>query len=265
MAKDKQYRDDSARLAVLIEKYTNIPQDRVYQFVMENSAEMLLPHANKICRTEAQRQKLGALFEFKNLYEIVKSAQSRVYQLDSANAARDYFRSYFADVRDKEHFAVAYLDTRTQVIKTETISNGTVAQAQVYPREIIKEALFLNARAVILAHNHPSGELEASSQDIEVTVRIKRGMETMGMELFDHIIVGGDKAVSLMDMGKIPAKTKVQGMGKVAMPICENIKANRQTVKPSSIKDQLASAEKQISSEPRTNTRHNKKHDRNDR
>jgi len=265
MAKDKQYKEDSARLAALVEKYTNIPKDRVYQFIMENTAEMLLPHANKICRTEAQRQKLSALFEFKNLYEIIKSAQSRIYQLDSPRTAKDYFRNYFADVKDKEHFATAYLDSQIQVIKTETISNGTVAQAHVYPREIIKEALFLNARGVMIAHNHPSGELEPSTQDMEVTLRIKRGLETMGMELFDHIIVGDNKAVSLSEMGKIPEKTKIMGLGKVAVPISENIKTARQAVKPPSIKKQLESAGKQISNETRANKSHDKKHECDDR
>jgi len=265
MANDKQYREDSARLAALVEKYTNIPQDRVYRFIMENTAEMLLPQANKICRTETQRQKLCALFEFKNLYEIIKSAQSRVYQLDSPSAAKDYFRNYFAGVKDREYFATTYLNAQIQVIKTETISKGTVTEAHVYPREIIKEALFLNARGVMIAHNHPSGGLEPSTVDIEVTIRIKQGLETMGMQLFDHIIVGGDKAVSLSDLGKIPEKTKMTGLGRVAVPIGENVKPNRLEAKPPSIKEQLENAGKQLSNETRANTRHDKNHDNNDR
>jgi hypothetical protein len=109
MSQDKQYRADSARLAVIVDKYTNIPQDRVYQFVMENPAEMLLPHANKVCKTAAQRQKLTALFEFKNLYEIIKNAdKDRVYQFTSPEEVKEYFKNYFADRRDKECVAVAY-------------------------------------------------------------------------------------------------------------------------------------------------------------
>ena len=60
---------------------------------MENTAENLLPYANKLCKNEAQRQKLDALFEFKKLYEIVKGAENREYQLDSANAAMVYFKT----------------------------------------------------------------------------------------------------------------------------------------------------------------------------
>ena len=265
MAKDKQYRDDSARLAVLIEKYTNIPQDRVFQFVMENTADNLLPYANKLCKTDTQQQKLNTLFEFKKLHEIVKSAENREYQLDSTTAAMDYFKNYFADVADKEHFAVAYLDTQNRVIKTDTISDGTVAQAHVYPREIYKEALFINAAAVMLAHNHPSGDLQPSPQDIDITHRIKMGMELMGLQLYDHIIVGGDKAVSLVDMGKISEKKTFKDLGKVALPIHENTKANRQAVKPARIMEQLAQAEAQIFNEPKTNAPQNRKYDRGDR
>jgi len=248
MAKDRQYREDSARLAALIEKYTNIPQDRVYHFVMENTAENLLPYANKLCKTEAQRQKLDALFEFKKLYEIVKGAENREYQLDSSNAAMDYFKNYFADVRDKEHFAVAYLDPQMRVIKTDTISDGTVAQAHVYPREIYKEALFINAAAVIISHNHPSGDLHASAQDIEITQRIKQGMELMGLQMYDHIVVGGDKAVSLVDNGQLTNRT-FKDIGKAALPINENEKKPVKAAKPPSIKQQLAQAEKLLSGE----------------
>jgi len=265
MAKDKQYREDSARLAVLIEKYTNIPQDKVYQFVMDNTAENLLPYANKLCKTDAQRQKLNTLFEFKKLYEIVKGAENREYQLDSTNAAMDYFKNYFADVKDKEHFAVAYLDTQLRVIKTDTISDGTVAQAHVYPREIYKEALFINAAAVMLSHNHPSGDLQPSPQDIDITNRIKMGMELMGLTMYDHIIVGGDKAVSLIDMGKIPDRKTFKDLGKTALPIREAAKNTNQAAKPPRIKDQLALAEKQVSRNTQMTTPRKHKHDRGDR
>ena len=262
MARDKQYRDDSAKLAILIEKYTNIPQDRVYQFVMENTAENLLPYANKLCKTDAQRNRLSSLFEFKNLYEIVKSAENREYQLNSTDAAKDYFRNYFADVRDIEHFAVAYLDSQLRVIKTETVTDGTVAQAHVYPREIFKEALFINAAAIMIAHNHPSGELDPSPQDMEITNRLKMGMEIMGLRMNDHIIVGGGKAVSLLDMGKILERKTFNDIGKTAIPLREKVKQPESSLR---IKEQLASAEKQRSKDMREHTPKKVNNDRDDR
>jgi len=262
MSQDKQYREDSARLAVLIEKYTNIPQDSVYQFVMENTAEMLLPYANKVCKTDAQRQKLNALFEFKNLYEIVKNAdENRVYLLNCPDDAKEYFKNYFADARDKEYFAVAYLDSIGQVIKTAKMSTGTVSQAPVFPREIFKEALFLNASAVMLAHNHLSGDMEPSKQDIEVTTRVKQGMELLGLKLHDHIIVGRNQAVSLLDMGKIP-DTQIS---RAVMPISESSKEYKQAAKPPSIKQQLAFAEEQLARESKIIAPQKKAHDWGDR
>ena len=246
MARDKQYKEDSVKLSLLIEKYTNIPQDRIYQFVMENTAENLLSNANKLCKNPAQREKLNSLFEFKKLYETVKGAENREYRLDSTSAAMEYFKNYFADVKDKEHFAVTYLNTQLKVIKTDTISDGTVAQAHVYPREIYKEALFINAAAVMISHNHPSGELTPSSMDIDITQRIKMGMELVGLKLIDHIIVGGEKATSLADTGYIKDNLTISDLNKVSLPIRENTKILRTMEKPLRIKEQLALAEKQM-------------------
>jgi len=259
MAKDKQYREDSARLAVLIQKYTNIPQDKVYQFVMENTADNLLSYANKLCKTDMQRQKLTALFEFKALYETVKGAdKNRVYQFADTDVSKEYFKNYFADNDGKEYFAVAYLDTQNQVIKTEKTA-GTLSQANVYPREIFKEALFINAGSVVLAHTHPSGDLTPSTQDIEVTARVKQGMEVMGGKLLDHIIVGDGNAVSLLDMGEI------HNIRTGASTLRENTKTGRQAAKMPGIKQQLALAKQQLDRESRTTAPQRKTNERGDR
>jgi len=266
MSKDKQYLEDSARLSMLIEKYTNIPQDRVYQFVMENTAENLLPYANKLCKTEAQRQKLAALFEFKNLYEVVKSADvSHVYQFNNPDTAKAYFKNYFADAEDKEYFATAFLDTQNRVIKTERMSAGTIAKAHVYPREIIKEALFINANAVMLAHNHPSGDLKPSKPDLDVTMQVMKGMELMDMALYDHIIVGRGQAVSLMELGLIHKDKITSEVSKGAVSIGEKARKYQQAAKLPSIKQQLAFAEEQRHCERKVNALQTKKPDRGDR
>jgi len=250
MALDQQYRNDNARLSVLIEKYTSIPQDKVFQFVMENTAEMLLPYANKICETEVQRQKLAALFEFKNLCELVKRADNHIYHFNNPADAKEYFARYFADKREREHFAVAYMDVKNKLIKTDVISVGSISITLVSPREILKEALFVNASAVMLAHNHPSGDPTPSSEDIELTARVKQGMEIMGINVHDHIIVGSNRAVSLAEMGEMPEFVQTQSTIKEA--------------KPQSIKQQLSLAKQQFSREP-DRTIQNKKHDRGSR
>lgn len=89
----------------------------------------------------------------------------------------------------KEHFVVLYLNARNQLIYKETISIGTLNASLVHPREVFKPAIDCLATSMILAHNHPSGEVEASEEDIELTRRIKRSGEVIGIEVLQHIII----------------------------------------------------------------------------
>ena len=104
-------------------------------------------------------------------------------------AVRDYCA---VAVRGKvERFHVLYLDRRNRVISDEQLSIGTVDHVPVYPREIIKRALMLNASALIVVHNHPSGDPTPSEADITMTKEIQKGCKYLGLTLHDHIIVGG--------------------------------------------------------------------------
>ena len=263
---DEQYRKDSARLSVLIEKYTNIPQERVYHFVMENTADMLLSHANTLCKTQSQRDKLSALFEFKNLYETVKSAdKNRAYHLTCPDDAKAYFRNLFADELDKERFVAAFLNSKNRVIKTKTMSVGTVGQAPVFPREIIKEALFVNAASVMLAHNHPSGDTQVSRQDTEVTMNISNGLEFMGIKLLDHVIIAGDQAVSLVEIGNFPINNVPRENLKTAATTNEAVTKYSHNTKKPGIMRQLASAAEQLEREQINTEPRKKTHNRGDR
>ena len=263
---DKQYREDSARLAELVEKYTNIPQERVFQFVMENTADNMLPYSYKLCRTVAQRDKLTALFEFKNLYETIKNAdKDRAYQLKSVEVAKDYFKHQFADLNDRERFLVAYLNTQLQVIKTNVVSVGTIGQTHVFPREIVKEALFLNASAVMMAHNHPSGEIKPSQPDKDLTERIDRALHTVDIKLLDHIIVGGEKTASFLDMGLLPTITLDISKPTVARELGETARQYSLKAKQPRIKEQIAFAKEQLAREHHTAIPQKKMHDRGDR
>lgn len=95
------------------------------------------------------------------------------------------------DIRDhkKEHFVVFYLDTRNQAIKRETISIGTLNASLVHPREVFEPAIKCSAAQVLIAHNHPSGNIEPSPEDIEVTKRLVEAGKLLGIEVVDHVIV----------------------------------------------------------------------------
>lgn len=104
---------------------------------------------------------------------------------------------------EHESFAIIYLDNRHRVIKFETIFRGTVDGTSVYPREVLKEALKNNAAAVILAHNHPSGQAEPSAADERITRRLKAALELIDVRLLDHVIVCKNQSTSMASRGLI--------------------------------------------------------------
>lgn len=108
-------------------------------------------------------------------------------------------------LRDYEHevFALLLLDTRHRVLGFRELFRGTLDGASVYPREVVKMALAYNAAAVILVHNHPSGDPEPSQADRKLTVTLKEALDMVGTRTLDHIIVGGEGCVSLAQQGHL--------------------------------------------------------------
>ena len=102
-----------------------------------------------------------------------------------------------------ERFHVFYLDRKNRLISDECLSTGTVDHVPVYPREVLKRGLGLNATALILVHNHPSGDPEPSRADITMTKEIQKGCKFMGLTLHDHIIVGAGTELSLRALAKL--------------------------------------------------------------
>ena len=116
--------------------------------------------------------------------------------LSSWSAVLDYCRTAMA-FADKEQFRVLFLDKRNQLIADELQQIGTVDHTPVYPREVIKRALELSATAIILVHNHPSGDPSPSRADIQMTQSIQEIAKPLGISVHDHIIVGKDGHASL--------------------------------------------------------------------
>lgn len=102
---------------------------------------------------------------------------------------------------DHELFCCLYLDNRHRVLRFDELFRGTIDGTSVYPREVVKEALGVNAAAVILAHNHPSGVAEPSQADERITKRLKSALELVDIRLLDHLIVGDGAATSLASRG----------------------------------------------------------------
>ena len=102
-----------------------------------------------------------------------------------------------------EHCIALYLDSQLRLIATAEVSRGTLSQASVYPREVVKSALAHHASALILAHNHPSGVAEPSQADLALTRHLKQALSMVDVRLLDHLIVTGGHATSLAERGQL--------------------------------------------------------------
>ena len=110
-------------------------------------------------------------------------------EVTSPEAAADVLATAL-DGRDREACVAAYLDTKHRVISTELVSIGSVDHTFMAPRDLLRGALLHNASALVIAHNHPSGDCEPSRDDEAVTRRIVRACEIVGIELLDHLVIG---------------------------------------------------------------------------
>jgi DNA repair protein RadC len=100
-----------------------------------------------------------------------------------------------------EQFRILFLDQKNNLIADEVQQRGTVNHTPVYPREVMKRALILNASALIVVHNHPSGDTKPSREDIEMTHQLRSAAEALGLALHDHLIIGHGKHASFRSLG----------------------------------------------------------------
>jgi DNA repair protein RadC len=128
-----------------------------------------------------------------------ESAQSRPI-FGSGQAVLDYCRAALAHA-DTEEFHVLFLDRKNGLIAPEKQARGTVDHTPVYPREVVKRALELSASAIILVHNHPSGDPTPSKADIEMTREVARAAAALGIAVHDHLIIGRGGHASLKALG----------------------------------------------------------------
>ena len=166
----------------------------------------------EVCAAPAAR-----LIEVKGISEkialelqILKAASTKFSQesilsrpiLSSWSALLDYCRSAM-QFETKEQFRVLFLDRKNRLIADEVLGQGTVDRAPVYPREIIKRALELDSTAVILAHNHPSGDPTPSHSDIVMTENMVKAAKGVGVTVHDHLIIGRENIASFKSLGLI--------------------------------------------------------------
>jgi len=134
------------------------------------------------------------------LHELEEKYEKKVIIKDPDTVFRE-----MSDIKkwNKEVFVGFYLDSQSKVISREIISIGILNSVIVHPREIFRTAIIRNANAIIVAHNHPSGNLEPSAEDIEITKKLRQSGDIIGIKLFDHVIVSNAGYYSFSEKGKL--------------------------------------------------------------
>ena len=121
-------------------------------------------------------------------------------RFDDMNTVYEYYKNKIGYSK-QEVFCVVYLDAKNMIIKEKELFRGTLNSSLVHPREVFKEAYILGAVSIICVHNHPSGKILPSKDDINVTKRLISVGEVMGVKVLDHIIIGKDKYYSFLENG----------------------------------------------------------------
>ena len=185
-----------------------VQQDRAENLLKEFSSLGGIFHASSTALLQHD-----VTYEEIGLFKTVLAAQlhmlentiKRGTQITSWAQLEDYLKISIAD-HDTERFKVLFLDRKNILIKDETMGAGTVDHTPVYPREVAKRALELNASAIILVHNHPSGDTTPSSADIQMTQKIVNACSALDITVHDHVIVGrgNSKVRSFIKDGMMP-------------------------------------------------------------
>ncbi|AIJ46630.1 DNA repair protein RadC [Pseudomonas aeruginosa] len=134
--------------------------------------------------------------------QAIERKMQRGTSFTSPAAVKEYLRAKLAGF-EHEVFAVLFMDTQHRLIEYAEMFRGTIDGASVYPRELVKEALRLNAAAVIISHNHPSGNPEPSGADRALTQRLKEALGLVDVRVLDHVIVAGTDTTSFAERGLI--------------------------------------------------------------
>jgi DNA repair protein RadC len=158
----------------------------------------------EICRTKgtgpAKAASIKAAMEMAKRLNSDRLASSE--RFTSPEQIYNHYHYYFRDLR-KEYFMILLLDGKNRILREVQISEGSLNQSIVHPREVFSPAVRESAAAIILVHNHPSGDPTPSREDTEITRRLKEAGELMGVKVLDHIIVGDGSFVSFVARGML--------------------------------------------------------------
>ncbi|NTU52197.1 MAG: DNA repair protein RadC [Chlorobiaceae bacterium] len=163
---------------------------------LEHLADLSLAELQKIPGIgQAKAMQIAAIFELQRRMHFSRNMNRKV------QGARDVFEYMKGRIPDetKEHLFILFLSTKNQILRHQTITIGTLTASLIHPREIYKAAIRESAHSIILVHNHPSGDVQPSNADKQVTAILKQAGDLLQIELLDHVIVGCDDWFSFRD------------------------------------------------------------------
>ncbi len=163
---------------------------------LERLAELSLKELQRIPGIgEAKAMQIIAIFELHKRMHYARNANMKV---QSARDVYEYMKGRIPD-GTKEHLCLLFMDAKNRIIRHEIVSVGTLTASLIHPREIFKAAIRESANAVILVHNHPSGDVQPSNADKQVTTIVRQAGELLQIELLDHVIIGAEDWFSFRD------------------------------------------------------------------
>ncbi len=165
-----------------------VQESVVTEYAERKGLAALVDNAYQLLETPEQQAKHKA---FLDLYRMSSSLTRDNPILSSPSAAAGYMHTVIDQVHDKESMVVVFLNTKNRVIDYEQVSVGTINSSVIHPREIFRNAILNKAVSVLLCHNHPSGELTPSDEDLAATKALKEAGEMLGIPVVDHIIITG--------------------------------------------------------------------------
>jgi DNA repair protein RadC len=153
-----------------------------------------------VCDVNGQYRPASAEEVLQRARYVLSHSVRRGARMCSPQAVKDFLRLSIGTL-EHEMFTVVYLDAQHRLIAIKELFRGSISQTSVYPREVLKEALKLNAGAVVLAHNHPSGVAEPSRADEFLTQSLKAALAMVDVRVLDHLVVTADDIVSFAERG----------------------------------------------------------------
>lgn len=192
-----------------ISRLTGIAESKLKKYAAENNLFNVLEHPNTIGPNKQELEKIHVLNEFISTYKVLKLQEDENKLIINTHVvAGEYFVSLLGGIKDREKFMAAFLDAGHNIIETRTFSEGTVTEAVVYPRAILKAALDCDCRAILLAHNHPGRNLSPSIQDRNLTETLVSIFTPLQISVLDHIIVADMKFYSMLEQGTLPQPSR---------------------------------------------------------